>query len=211
MSSHVFSWCDESDRMLASCTVQRFAGCSVPSNYSLWLSPALQCAISSLDACIASVCSGLQLSLNDVVYAADLWNLVLDSTAKSDDLPMGPGTPPFFLAQLVWGSVFIEYLSHFSLIPLRLTNAISSAYERHLRKPQNASFPNQYLQEQPPRSHRQYTWLIHSQVTKSERLWSSFLSVFPLNCINAIQSFFLLWIQELQCIVFGMPLAQSIS
>ena len=61
---------------------------------------------------------------------------------------MGPGTPPFFLAQLVWGSVFIEYLSHFSLIPSRLTNAISAAYERHLRKPQNASFPNQYLQEQ---------------------------------------------------------------
>jgi hypothetical protein len=50
---------------------------------------------------------------------------------------MGLGTPPFFLAQLVLGSVFIEYLSHFSLIPSRLTNAISSAYERHLRKPQN--------------------------------------------------------------------------
>jgi hypothetical protein len=78
---------------------------------------------------------------------------VLDSTAKSDDLPMGPGTPPFFLAHLVWGSVFLEYLSRFSLIPSRLNNtitlnAISEAYERHLRKPQNASFPNQYLQEQ---------------------------------------------------------------
>jgi hypothetical protein len=85
--------------------------------------------------------------LNDAVFAADLWNFVLDSTAKSDDLPMKPGTPPFFLAQLVWGSVFIDYLSHFSLIPSRLTNAISAAYERHLRKPQNASFPNQYLQE----------------------------------------------------------------
>ena len=48
---------------------------------------------------------------------------------------------------MVLGSVFLEYLSHFSLIPSRLTNAISSAYERHLRKPQNASFPNQYLQE----------------------------------------------------------------
>jgi hypothetical protein len=83
-----------------------------------------------------------------VVYAADLWNLVLDSTAKSDDLPMGPGTPRFYLAQLVLGSVFIEYLSHFSLISSRLTNAIfSAAYERHLRKPQNASFPNPYLQE----------------------------------------------------------------
>jgi len=82
-----------------------------------------------------------------VVFAADLWNLVLDSTAKCDDLPMGPGTLPFFFAQLVWGSVFIEYSSHFSLIPLRLTNAISAAYERHLRKPQNASFLNQYLQE----------------------------------------------------------------
>jgi hypothetical protein len=102
--------------------------------------------ISSIDACIASVCSGLQLSLNDVVFAADLWNLTLDSTA-THDWPMGPGTPPYFLAQLVWGSVFLEYLSHFSLIPSRLTNAISSAYERHLRKPQNASFPNQYLQE----------------------------------------------------------------
>ena len=56
-----------------------------------------------------------------MVYAADLWNLVLDSTAKSDDLPMGPGTPRFYLAQLVLGSVFIEYLSHFSLIPSRLT------------------------------------------------------------------------------------------
>ena len=79
-----------------------------------------------------------------------LWNLVLDSTARSDDLPMRPGTPPFFLAKLVWGSVFLDYLSHFSLIPSRLTNAISEAYERHLLKqlkPQNASFPNQYLQE----------------------------------------------------------------
>ena len=61
-----------------------------------------------------------------MVYAADLWNLVLDSTAKSDDLPMGPGTPRFYLAQLVLGSVFIEYLSHFSLIPSCLTNAIVS-------------------------------------------------------------------------------------
>ncbi len=60
---------------------------------------------------------------------------------------MGPGIPRFFLAQLVLGSVFIEYLSHFSLIPSRLTNAISAAYERHLRKPQKASFPNPYLQE----------------------------------------------------------------
>jgi hypothetical protein len=85
--------------------------------------------------------------MNDVVFATDLWNLVLDSTAKCHDWPMGPGTPSFILAQLFWGSVFIEYLSHFSLIPLRLTNAISSAYEQHLRKPQNASFPNQYLQE----------------------------------------------------------------
>jgi hypothetical protein len=119
----------------------------------------------------ASVCSGLQLSLNDVVFAADLWNLVLDSTARSDDLPMRPGIPPFFLAKLVWGSVFLNYLSQFSLIPSRLTNTISEAYERHLLRPQNASFPNQYLQEQgggqPPRSHQQYTWLIHPQVTKS--------------------------------------------
>jgi hypothetical protein len=60
---------------------------------------------------------------------------------------MGPGTPPYFLAQLVWGSGFLEYLSHFSLIPSRLTNAISSAYERHLRKPQDESYSNQYLQE----------------------------------------------------------------
>ena len=82
-----------------------------------------------------------------MVFTADLRNLVMDSTASGHDWPMGPGTPPFFLAHLVWGSVFVEYLSLFSLIPSRLTNAISSAYERHLRKPQNASFPNQYLQE----------------------------------------------------------------
>ena len=82
-----------------------------------------------------------------MVFAADLWNLVLDSTDSGHDWPMGPGIPPFFIAHLVWGSVFIQYLSHFSLIPSGLTNAISSAYERHLRKPQNASLPNQYLQE----------------------------------------------------------------
>jgi hypothetical protein len=138
------------------------------------LSSPLVNAISSLDACLASVCSGLQCSQDHVVFAADLWNLTLDSTAKSHDWPMGPGTPPFFLAQLVWGSVFLEYLSHTYLIPSRLTTTISSAYERHLRKPLGRSFSNQYLQElggeQPPRSHQQSTWLIHPQVTKSKRL-----------------------------------------
>jgi len=39
---------------------------------------------------------------------------VLDSTARSDDLPMRPGIPPFFLVKLVWGSVFLIYLSQFS-------------------------------------------------------------------------------------------------
>ena len=82
-----------------------------------------------------------------MVFAADLWNLVLDSTASGHDWLMGPGIPPFFLAQLVLGSVFLKYFSHFSLIPSRLTNAISSAYERPLRKPQDASLPNQYHQE----------------------------------------------------------------
>jgi hypothetical protein len=64
-----------------------------------------------------------------VVFAADLWNMVLDFAARSDDLPMRPGTPPFFVAKLVWGSVFLIYLSQFSLIPSRLTNAISEVYE----------------------------------------------------------------------------------
>jgi hypothetical protein len=59
---------------------------------------------------------------------------------------MGPGTPPYFLAQLVCGSVFLEYLSHTYLIPSRLTKTISSSYERHLRKPRD-TFSNQYLQE----------------------------------------------------------------
>ena len=103
--------------------------------------------MSSLDACIASVCSGLQISLNDVVLAADVWNLVLESTA-GDDFPMGPGTTSFLLAQLVWGSVFLDCLSHYFLIPSCNINAISEAYERHLPEPQNTSFPNQYLQEQ---------------------------------------------------------------
>ncbi len=71
---------------------------------------------------------------------------MLDSTAKCHDWPMGPGTPLFFLAQLVWGSVFLEYLSHTYLIPSRLTTTISSAYERHLRKPRD-TFSKQYLQE----------------------------------------------------------------
>jgi hypothetical protein len=59
---------------------------------------------------------------------------------------MGPGTPPFYLAQSVWGSVFLEYLSHSYRIPSRLTQTISSAYERHFRKPRD-TFSNQSLQE----------------------------------------------------------------
>jgi len=46
---------DELDRVLACCTVQRFACCSVPSNFSLCLSAPLQYVISSIDVCIASV------------------------------------------------------------------------------------------------------------------------------------------------------------
>ena len=80
--------------------------------------------MSSLDACIASVCSGLQLSLNDVVLAADVWNLVLESTA-GDDFPMGPGKT--YVAQTVWGSVFLDYLSRYFLIP-------SSAVQRILNQ-----------------------------------------------------------------------------
>ena len=95
--------------------------------------------MSSLDTCIASVCFGLQLSMHDVVLAADVWNLVLESTA-GDDWPMGPGHTSFLLAQLVWGSVFLDYLSRYFLIPSCNINAISAAYERHLRKPQNAHF-----------------------------------------------------------------------
>ena len=101
--------------------------------------------MSSLDACIASVCSSLQISLNDVVLAADVWNFVLESTA-GDDFSMGPGKT--YVAQSIWGTVFLDYLSRYFLIPSCNINAISEAYERHLRKPQNASFPNQYLQEQ---------------------------------------------------------------
>ena len=70
---------------------------------------------------------------------------MLESTA-GDDFPMGPGKT--YVAQTVWGSVFLDYLSRYFLIPSCNINAISEAYERHLRKPQNASFPNQYLQEQ---------------------------------------------------------------
>jgi len=103
--------------------------------------------MSSLDACIASVCTGLEISSDDLVLAADIWNLVLEHTA-GDNWPMGPGHTSFLLAQLVWGSVFLDYLSTYFLIPSCNINAISEAYERHLRKPQNASFPNQYLQEQ---------------------------------------------------------------
>ena len=102
--------------------------------------------MSSLDACIASVCTGLEISSDDLVLAADIWNLVLEHIA-GDITPMGPGHTSFLLAQLVWGSVFLDYLSTYFLIPSCNINAISEAYERHLRKPQNASFPNQYLQE----------------------------------------------------------------
>jgi hypothetical protein len=171
-------------------------------------------AISSIDACIASVCSGLQLSLNDVVFAADLWNLTLDSTA-THDWPMGPGTPPYFLAQLVWGSVFLEYLSHFSLIPSRLTNAISSAYERHLRKPQNASLPNQYLQELGGETTASLSSAIYMADSSSSNKEQALVIVVPVGLPPELHQcapeFFLLWIRELQCIVCGMQLVLRIS
>ena len=50
-----------------------------------------------------------------------------------------------------------------------------------------------------------------SSSNKEQALVISFLSVFPLNCINALESLFLLWIQELQCIVCGMQLVLRIS
>ena len=92
--------------------------------------------MSSLDACIASVCTGLEISLDDAVLAADIWNHVLEHTA-GDNWPMGPGHTSFLLAQLVWGSVFLDYLSTYFLIPSCNINAISEAYERHLRKPRS--------------------------------------------------------------------------
>jgi hypothetical protein len=136
--------------------------------------------------------------LNDVVFAADLWNLVLDSTARSDDLPMRPGTPPFFLAKLVWGSVFLNYLSQFSFIPSRLTNAVSEAYERHLLRPQNcdknASFPNQYLQEQGGETTASLSPAIYMADPSSSTKERAFVIVvpvgLPLNCINALRSTF---------------------
>ncbi len=129
-----------------------------------------------------------------MVFAADLWNLVLDSTARSDDLPMRPGIPPFFLAKLVWGSVFLNYLSQFSLIPSRLTNAISEAYERHLLRPQNASFPNQYLQEQGGETTASLSPAIYMADPSSSNKERAFVIVvpvgLPLNCINALRSTF---------------------
>jgi hypothetical protein len=127
-----------------------------------------------------------------VVFAADLWNLALDSTAKWYDWPMGPGTPSYFLAQLVWGLVFLEYLSHFSLIPSRLTNAISSAYKRHLRKPQDKSYSNQYLQElgeETTASLSSAIYMADSSSSNKEQALVIFVPVgFPLNCINALRN-----------------------
>ena len=86
--------------------------------------------------------------MDDVACAADLWNFVLEVTAHKDDLHMKPGTSPYLLAQLVWGSEFLVYLSHTSLIPSGSIYAISTAYEQHLQHPHNAPFSKQYLQEQ---------------------------------------------------------------
>jgi len=126
--------------------------------------------------------AGLQLSLNDVVFAADLWNLVLDSTARSDDLPMRPETPPSFLAiNFLWFPHVLQTLF------LKRTNDTFLDHRTHhflINTSRNKGG------KQPPRSHQQSIWLIHPQVTKSERLWSSLLSVFPLNCSNALRSIF---------------------
>ena len=150
-----------------------------------------------------------------MVYAADLWNLVLDSTANKVDLPMKPGTPPYFIAQLVWGSVFLDYLSHFSLIPSGFTNAISSAYEQHLRKPQNTTFPNQYLQELGGETTVSLSSAIYMADSSSSKKEQALVIVVPVGLPPELHQcapeYSLLWIQDLQCIVCGMQLVLRIS
>jgi hypothetical protein len=84
---------------------------------------------------------------------------------------IGPWDLGLRLSSLVWGSDFLEYLSHTYLIPSRLTTTISSAYERHLRKPRNKSFCNKYLQELGGETTASLSSAINraesSQVTKS--------------------------------------------
>jgi len=61
--------------------------------------------------------------MNDVVYAADLWNFVLDSTAKSDDLPMGLELCLTFLP--IWfGARFSLILYLTSLLFLRVLQTL---------------------------------------------------------------------------------------
>ena len=114
-----------------------------------------------------------------MVFAAGLWNLTLEVTAKSHDWPMGPGTPPFFLAQLIWGSVFLGYLSHTYLTPSRLTTTISSASERHLRKPQNESFSNQSLQELRRETTASLSSAIYMADSSSSNKLQALVIVFP--------------------------------
>jgi len=141
--------------------------------------------------------------------------MVLDFTARSDDLPMRPGIPPFFLAKLVWGSVFLIYLSQSSLIPSRLTNAISEAYERHLIRPQNASFPNQYLQEQGGETTASLLPAFFMADPSSSNKERAFVIVVPVGLPPELHQcapeYFLVVDSELQCIVCGMQCARRIS
>ena len=69
----------------------------------------------------------------DIANAADIWNITLDSTASDD------------MAYLVWGSVFIEYLSYINLVPSRSISSVLLAYELYLQEAGG---------EQPPCAHQ---------------------------------------------------------
>jgi hypothetical protein len=127
----------ELDRMLAGCTVQRFAGCSVPSNLALRLSFPLMNAISSIDACIASVCSGLKLSLNDVVFAADLWNLTLDSTAPIGpwDLGLRPTSLPSWFGARFSLIIYLTFLLFLRVLQTLFLQHTNNTFVNHRTQP----------------------------------------------------------------------------
>ena len=71
---------------------------------------------------VLQVCLQFSIKVVDIANAADIWNITLDSAASDD------------IAYLVWGSVFIEYLSHINLIPSHSISSILLAYERYLQE-----------------------------------------------------------------------------
>ena len=113
---------------LDGCTVQKFAGCSVPPHLARksLLDAQFMFGLLSLLACIGSITgAGIQFSLNDVAFvriAAEVWEHTMSYTASDDS------------AYMLWASALFLHLIDFYSISSDLINSILIAYDQYLQE-----------------------------------------------------------------------------